>query len=438
MFPNLKSYLSVLAIFTIHYLHKFGLLLSKQFIFAYFHALSSIKAGNKSYLYPLNCVIHLLQLKGLHFLFLYTSKAHLSETDNLLHYNFTALESYPSSLNLYSACICFTAWKAFKLFYLGNHGLTIKLIRSVMIEENYSCLLKAKSDFGRIDALLSRVFGYSPNANTMAANMQLLTLLIVNCFYWIHLITVAVSVSIFLGHLQLYSGAFTLTTISGVLTFVLFLFNAAVLCFVNSCLWYILFLVSTLAILVVSGTFLKLNQIEAFINGYLCKGFFPESKFGRFLTENELSLRFLADFNRIYGNVFFAFILIVTPFHAIFLMTLLLTREELTTEGRFFLGILLLMQMIFMASIAFFSIRVSLKLDRPAKKFLPLPAKSLTYRWRLLSRFKLSLYLEQFHTLNPYTVNYGKFGGKITYQSSGRLLFYYIKFIMFAFKLVRK
>lgn len=202
-------------------------------------------------------------------------------------------------------------------------------------------------------------------------------------------------------------------------------------------LFGILFFTEIFGILIAICLFTRLQQIDDYIRICLQTSWMTVRSFTRFLNENQRSLAILRDINAIYGNFLFVFFLINTPLNATILMTFTLGSISLTTETRLFFIIILVGQSIFLVAVALYPIVLSLKLHEPARKLLALPAKSMN-RWPLLCRLKFTNYLEQFHTKNLYTINLGQFGGKITYQSTGRHLFFYFKLLIFAYKLVAK
>lgn len=144
--------------------------------------------------------------------------------------------------------------------------------------------------------------------------------------------------------------------------------------------------------------------------------------------------------NRIYGNGLLSFILLNLPIKATILMSLLLNRSSYKPQVQLYMAIAVFLQKLFTLVIAFYPIQMSLKLHAPSKKLLGLPAgkPSTAKYWALRFQLKLSQYLEQFHTFNLYTLNYGKFG-RIRY-SSGKLVFFYCKVLISAYlvKLVTK
>lgn len=419
--------------FTLPYIIRFCLLLNKQFFFIYFDFLDSLQAQETKSCLFLFVIKLLLQVKALHFFFLYFAADYLSERGNILHFNFVALEVLPAYFNLFTAFCCLLASGAFNLMYVRNVGLSSSILRAILLPKKTSFFLQSRFHFGVFDRLSKQFFGYSLNQNVLTENIQPFSLIILNGCLWTVYLTDAVSLRIFF--LPKY-GPLTLTRI---LTVVIFQLNALFTFIIINLMYYILFLVATLEILVFTIGYIKLKQMDSFIARRLRvhRRTFPRASFTCFLFENELSLQYLADINRIYGNVFFAFTLLNTPFNAVFFMTLLLAGNQLTIPVYLFLVLHIGVQIISLLNITFFSILLSINLHRPARKLFALPAKSLATHWCLSFRLKLSRYLEQFHTVNLYTVNYGKFGGKITYTSTGRHLFLYIRLIIFAFKLVK-
>src|SRR5699024_4756816 len=122
-------------------------------------------------------------------------------------------------------------------------------------------------------------------------------------------------------------------------------------------------------------------------------------------------------FNGTYGRLLLVCMLVHTPLNALFLM--MLCYSPMSAVGQASACAITLGQIIVLWLISYFSALLSLKIHRPAKVFLRLVVKCKKRRthWSLRSQLKLATYVEQFHTTNLYTVNYGKGCGKITLAS---------------------
>lgn len=254
-----------------------------------------------------------------------------------------------------------------------------------------------------------------------------------NCFFSpdiLYLLMYRSQYNLYLASLQLNSLANTLQL---TLFHVTFLFEILS----RNLLLGIAFLGLGFAFLVAVVVFIKLAQMEAFIRLRLKVGRFSESHLNRFLVESTAILEIIADANAINGNLFYDFILLNMPFNASLLMILLRgDHYQMTEEIRLFLGFLALGQIQTMVLFSVFPIVTTRKFHAPSQMLLVCPAKLSLNRWSLAGRLKLTRYLEQFHTVNVYSVKLGKFGGKITWASTGRHLFYYAKLLIFAYKLV--
>lgn len=245
-------------------------------------------------------------------------------------------------------------------------------------------------------------------------------------------------VILYCNRYSLYLASLQLNSISNVLQFILFHLTCLFETLSMNIQMAITCLAVLFALLSTFVAFIKFTQTNDFIRDHLRLGRLTESHFNCFLRENHRSLLFLTDATRIYGNLLFGFFLLNTPLNATILMMLLLgSTSQMTGSIRLFLGFVFIAQIFIMALFSIYPTILSLKLHAPSRRLLALPAKHRN-QWSLKGRLKLSFYLEQFHTLNRYTVDLGKFGGKITYASTGRHVFFYLKLLIFAYKLVLK
>src|SRR5699024_6742976 len=99
--------------------------------------------------------------------------------------------------------------------------------------------------------------------------------------------------------------------------------------------------------------------------------------------------------------------LVGMPTNAMMLMVLL--TQPLSLFKKFILLTLVIFEMLFLFVVHFFSAHITLKLHRPAKSLIAvlMVGKKIG---PLEHKLKLMRYIETFHTKNPYTVSYGKFG----------------------------
>ena len=200
-------------------------------------------------------------------------------------------------------------------------------------------------------------------------------------------------------------------------------------------------LTAVLGILVGVISAIKLQQLKVFVNGSMGSISAASSTmnsspthllacintfFGVFSAHNVVSLRWLADVNRLYGPSIFGFMLINVPLNAILVMMLLLGRLKLALVPVVFCLVAVQMLIIFAINLA--GAVLSRQLHRPAKKILRLSllSQSLGVKWLKWQQFRLqlrmALYIERFHTKNQFTVNYGRHG-RITFESFGRVTF---------------
>lgn len=140
----------------------------------------------------------------------------------------------------------------------------------------------------------------------------------------------------------------------------------------------------------------------------------------RFLTQNDISLRWLSDVNRIYGVAILGYMLINMPLNAILMMMLLMGK--LKRSLIMVVVILAATQMLIIFVINLFCAILSRQLHRPAKCILRLSIRESEGRLRWLSRvrLKMAFYIERFHTKNEFTVTFGKVA-KINFPNFGRV-----------------
>src|SRR5699024_4745840 len=121
------------------------------------------------------------------------------------------------------------------------------------------------------------------------------------------------------------------------------------------------------------------------------------------------------DINRTHGLTTSNFIMINCPLNALLIMVLVSGKFNLKTGLIMFL--IGLNQAFVLFGTQLFLALLGRLLHKPAKPFLALSVRCSKFgSLDLRTRLKLTRYLEQFHSVNQYTVNYGRYG-KITFQS---------------------
>ena len=180
---------------------------------------------------------------------------------------------------------------------------------------------------------------------------------------------------------------------------------------------------TVLLVLIFVIVFLKFAQMRTFLGRLNSRSFNSRSftVFNRAMRRE--MIRWNSDCNRVYGVVTFVFILSNIPSNAIMVVMLLLTVRP--TPGAFVV-LVLLVQSFFLLFVLVIGARIGPLFAGPAKPIMRLTfASSQIWNvwnfWTLGSRLKLTFYIEQFHSGNQYTANYGKYG-KITFASSGKVL----------------
>lgn len=177
---------------------------------------------------------------------------------------------------------------------------------------------------------------------------------------------------------------------------------------------------------------LRLTQISRFINSLTPSNLKHRLNLPSFLKRNDFTVRLAPDINRIYGKAIFAFLLVGLPTNSILIM-MLANRHLLSISVQLIFLVIVLFQVFFLFIIHLSSALIVLKIHRPVKRLMSI---SIGYRGLSLSwKLKLTRYFEQFHSTNQFTVNYGN-AGKITIHSFSKHLIYYLKMLIFAWKIM--
>ena len=160
--------------------------------------------------------------------------------------------------------------------------------------------------------------------------------------------------------------------------------------------------------------------------------------FQHFFAHNAAYLRLLADANRVYGSVLYLFFLIAYPVNANLLMSLLLQKHSFSmTIG---ISTVILQQLFLMFALQLFCARMAVAFHRPVKPMMTifLQLNQVFSNSNVLQvRLMAALYLQHFHVDNRYGITYGKIGN-INYASYSKSIVFYLKFLVFAYKLFDK
>lgn len=176
--------------------------------------------------------------------------------------------------------------------------------------------------------------------------------------------------------------------------------------------------------------FFRLNQEEYFINSIKVDKF--SAYHLRVICSLKIqTLKFIENVSFIYGNALFLYILFNIPTNGAFMMMLIFSKMKLITKLVFV--VIILLQLIVLIGVHLFGVYFVVKYHRPIKKIMQFNYQSKQLK-NLKDQLKLSFYIEQMHTNNPYALTYGKYGN-ITFSSFGKHLFYYCKFFIFYFRI---
>lgn len=169
---------------------------------------------------------------------------------------------------------------------------------------------------------------------------------------------------------------------------------------------------TTLFMLCMTMLFIKLKQMNRFINVFRPIDFWPVH-FHFFQCHNVEVLYYLQDFNRLYGMALFYSNLVILPSNAI--MVMLLVLVPLRRSLVFILSVIVAFEIIFVFMMHLRMAYVAVQLHRPTKKLMHIFVYQKHFK-NFANQLKLSEYIERFHSLNSYTVCYGKIG-KLSFGS---------------------
>lgn len=222
---------------------------------------------------------------------------------------------------------------------------------------------------------------------------------------------------------------------------------------------HVLLLAATLSILICFTVYFRLVQTAKFVARINFQTPYWVWNFRRFLGINHEFLLVQADINRIYGRAFAAFLLLNYPANAAMMMLLLYDRK-ITFMSRMSALIVAIDQILFIFVFHLFAVKLATKFHAPARKLMSRSVDLATFGAlagdQLHSRLKLNIYCEHFHTANQYSLNYGKFGGQVTFTAFAKVrkkwdffgrflifvifrlqfLFFYSKFLIFSYRII--
>lgn len=213
----------------------------------------------------------------------------------------------------------------------------------------------------------------------------------------------------------------------------------------------ILTLLVVFTLLLTLATNLKLGQIRAYGGRHILNRNrkFTETQFSLIRRHFAVALlTWLADINRIYGRLICCFIGTTLPLNALLVMMLIFSAH-LSLKVAAACVVIAAFQVTFLFGLSLFAARQAGQFHGLIKGLLGLSVRvwktSSSSGSRLLGpraprllgpfRLKVALFIEHFHTRNPYTLNLGSLG-KVDFAFLRRLLFFYFKFLIFAFKLM--
>lgn len=179
-------------------------------------------------------------------------------------------------------------------------------------------------------------------------------------------------------------------------------------------LFHIFFLTISMAVLTLLSFSIRLKQIDHFVL-QIKPNLFNSLHLKRFFKMNVKSLMFLEDCSKIYGTALFYELLITLPFSAIFTMVIIFNRLKPIMIATFGASIFLATFLAFI--IHYCTVKISFEFNKPVKKIIKIWLASEKINGKkTLIKIKLFRYVEEFHSVKPYTLKYGQFGS-VTFKS---------------------
>lgn len=438
------------------YLVKFSnrLANTSKYFTDYFDTINRIKSGHKLAIIHFKLCKHLLLF--MIFRLIYCNfKQKTSHFENVIHFNIFVIEKFPSYFYILAILFLYMTIFIFRLIYLQNNGFSRVLIQQLIendncnfflyhhlnLKENY--LLKnlkvhCKSSINEI-----KISTFLRNGGVLMKNFTDVIFLYslsksksfvykkINHFFKIK----STDIHYFRLYLCLLS-TFDTSKMSHLFYFILYQLNSLHFFLTIYTIYRILNIAMILGVLLAAVTYVKFKQVEQYVCSLKISNFSFIS-FSILSYHMNLSLKLLADMNHIYGIALLILMLVNLPINALILM--LLFMGKLNPSLLVLAVIIAFFQTFFISIVNFCCAVLSLRFYHPAKRFL-----SLSYRLQekkcflpLKTKLKMAFFIQLFYVKNQFTFNFGKYS-KITFKNVGRSLFYYIKILIFAYRLVNQ
>lgn len=388
----------------------------------YFTTWEAIKSGNVRVIARYRLYQVLLLLSGLNsalYFFYQNSWSHLT---NLISCNIIYITGLKAEVNLWLVFMYLLSVLFFDLLYFQNSGISSQWLYAILIKKQPQiCFLYPISHPQKLNSLplvtkIRNIALFTRNQYQLVYLCNLIVFLqaeavifeefynqnyFYNPNYYVAFLSYQMALLVRICALNLFQKSQIITVILG---------------YLNMCIAQIRF-----------------GQIELYINSIHL------SRFNRFHLRTFLqlkvqTLRYLLDSNRIYGRALFFYLIISSPSNAAFIM--LLTYVPLATPIKLVFCILILAQLAVVFLVHFVCALLTVKLHKPAKRMMAFYLSSRQLP-DLISRWKLAVYIEQFHSTKPYALQYGRFGN-ISFASFGKHLFLYCKYLIFCHKIMQK
>lgn len=211
------------------------------------------------------------------------------------------------------------------------------------------------------------------------------------------------------------------------------------------CIFSALFLFGTFTLTLYAILFIQRRQMWVLVmeikrqkNKYILG--LTGSRLQKFYSLSNAYLRLLADANKLYGPAILRFFLVAYPENAHLLMFLLFQKSgsegQSERSGSLTVGLIFLIgqQLFVMFAVHVFSARMAHDFHRPVKPLRTVFLAGNGSRVNFNDRIKLAAYLQALNVSNRYGLRYGKVGA-ITYASFGKSLIFYLKLLIYSYRL---
>jgi len=146
----------------------------------YFQTIDDIKQNDHSVILKINCVKSILYFKSAHYFWLYFSQNKLTKFENIVQFNFIAMENLPAYFNLYVAFFTLISIKLINGLYFENNGICSAILRDLLIHNGMAYFPKSHYEYGKGHKICMNLFRHSLNDSPIWRNIQFYAILLQN------------------------------------------------------------------------------------------------------------------------------------------------------------------------------------------------------------------------------------------------------------------